>query len=245
MKKIILPLVSAVALSALIGCGQGERSRSVRGVSVKKNISLTSERDSFSYVIGRDIARSMQMFASELNKSVLLSAIVEGLDTTNESKIDENTSRQIQMSVFSRLREEAEAKAKVEAENNALRNTEFFSTNAAREGVNTTESGLQYEILIAGDAESAKPTTESRVEVRYVGTLLDGKVFDETKDDATVKFPVSGVIRGWTEGLQLMNVGSRFKFFIPSDLAYGERGIPGVIPPASALIFEVELVGIE
>jgi len=240
MKKVVLPLISAVAFSALVGCNQG-----AAGVAVKKDISLTSERDSFSYVIGRDIARSMQMFASEVNQNVLVAAIIEGLDTTKAEKIDEATARQIQMAVFTRLREEADAKAKVEAENNALTNLQFFATNAAREGVVTTESGLQYEILIAGDENSPKPKADSRVEVRYVGTLIDGKVFDETKDDATVKFGVNQVIPGWTEGLQLMNVGSKFKFFIPPALAYGERGIPGVIPPSSALIFEVELVGIE
>lgn len=241
MKKVLLPLFSAVVFSALVACNQG----GANGVSVKKNISLTSERDSFSYVIGRDIARSMQMFASEVDQSILVSAIIEGLDTTNEAKIDEATSRQVQMNVFSRIREETEAKARAEAENNTIKNVEFFAENGAKEGIVTTESGLQYEVLIAGDETAAKPTETSRVEVRYVGTLLDGKVFDETKDTSTVKFPVNGVIKGWTEGLQLMPVGSKYKFFIPSDLAYGERGIPGVIPGASALIFEVELVGIE
>ena len=242
MKKVILPLVSAVALAALVGCNQGG---GVGGVSVQKNISLANERDSFSYVIGHDIARSMQMFASELNKSVLISAIIEGLDEKKESRIDDMTARQIQMSVFSRLREQAEAQAKEEAEKNTKTNAEFMANNAARAGVITTESGLQYEILEAGDPTAKKPAPESVVEVRYVGTLVNGTEFDQTRDGNTVKFPVSGVIRGWTEGLQLMPVGSKYKFFIPAELAYGERGIPGVIPPASVLIFEVELVGIE
>jgi len=241
MKKVVLPLVSAVALAALVGCNPGTSG----DVAVRKNITLANERDSFSYVIGQDIARSMSMFAGELNKSVLVSAIIEGLDESKESRIDEATARQIQMNVFSRLREETEAKAKAEAEKNVLLNTEFLANNGNREGVFTTESGLQYEILVAGDPAAAKPTLESRVEVRYVGSLLDGNIFDETRDGATVRFPVSGVIGGWTEGLQLMTVGSKYKFYIPSNLAYGERGIPGVIPPASILIFEVELVGIE
>jgi len=240
MKKVILPLVSVAALAALVGCGQG-----VSGVSVQKNITLATERDSFSYVIGNDIARSMSMFANELNRSVLISAIIEGLDTTKESRIDEMAARQIQMAVFSRIREQAEAKAKEESAKNITANAEFFAANAKREGVTTTESGLQYEVLIAGNPEGKRPTEQSRVEVRYVGTLLNGSVFDETRDGATVRFPVNGVIRGWTEGLQLMTVGARYKFFIPADLAYGDRGIPGVIPPSSALIFEVELVSVE
>jgi len=239
MNKVILPVISAAVLSALVGCSKNG------SFSTKKEISLTTQQDSFSYVIGRDIARSMQMFQKELKRDVLISAIIEGLDTTKVAKIDENTAAQIQRNVFSRLREEAEAKAVEEAEKNNAANTEFFEKNKARPGVFTTESGLQYEVLVQGDLAKAKPTDDNRVEVRYVGTFIDGKEFDKSADTSTVKFPVSGVIRGWTEGLKLMNVGSKYKFYIPSDLAYGNRGIPGAIPPSSALVFEVELVNIE
>ena len=238
MRRVILPIVSAAALAMMVGCNKNE-------FSSKKEIKLTTEQDSFSYVIGRDIARSTQMFQKELKKEILVAAILEGFDTTKTSKIDDNTARQIQRNVFTRLQEEAELKAREESEKNDALNADFFEKNKQKEGVVTTESGLQYEILVVGDNSSPKPTDENRVEVRYVGTLLDGKEFDKTSDTSTIKFPVSGVIRGWTEGLKLMNVGSKFKFYIPSELAYGSRGIPGAIPPSSALIFEVELVGIE
>jgi len=238
MNKVILPVISAAVLSAMVGCSKS-------GGFAKKDISLTTQQDSFSYVIGRDIARSMQMFQKELKSDVLISAIIEGLDTTKAAKIDENTANQIQRNVFARLREEAEAKAVEEAEKANAANIEFFEKNKAKSGVFTTESGLQYEVLVKGDSTKAKPTDESRVEVRYIGTFLDGKEFDKSADTSTVKFPVSGVIRGWTEGLKLMNVGSKYKFYIPAELAYGSRGIPGAIPPSSALIFEVELVNVE
>jgi len=240
MNKVILPVISAAVLSAaLVGCSKSG------GFLAKKEVSLTTQQDSFSYVIGRDIARSMLMFQKELKSDVLISAIVEGLDTTKLARIDSVTAVQIQRNVFLRLRDEAETKAVEEAEKTNAANIEFFEKNKAKPGVFTTESGLQYEVLVEGDVKKAKPTDENRVEVRYIGTFLDGKEFDKSTDDSTVKFPVSGVIRGWTEGLKLMNVGSKYKFYIPSDLAYGNRGIPGAIPPSSALVFEVELVSIE
>ncbi len=120
----------------------------------------------------------------------------------------------------------------------------FLEENAKREGVHVTESGLQYEILKQGKGK--KPTAESTVKVHYAGTLLDGTEFDSSyKRGEPTSFGVGQVIKGWTEGLQLMNVGSKYKFYIPYDLAYGERSAGQSIPPYSTLIFEVELLGIE
>ena len=214
-------------------------------VSVSKNIGeLKTEQDSFSYVIGRDIAGSLKMLLPEINKDILFSALYEGLDTTKESRFDEATERAIMMNVMMRLNEQARAAAEAEGENNKARGAEFLAQNAQRPEVTTTESGLQFEVLEAGDVSSKKPTATSTVEVRYVGTLIDGTEFDRSRDGVPVRFPVGGVIPGWTEGLQLMNVGAKFKFFIPSTLAYGERPLPG-IGPNSTLIFEVELVSVE
>ena len=120
----------------------------------------------------------------------------------------------------------------------------FLASNRARDGVIETESGLQYEIMTMGDGP--KPTTSNKVTVHYVGTFLDGKQFDSSVERGTpASFPVTGVIPGWTEGLQLMPKGSKFKFFIPYALAYGEQGRPPSIPPASLLVFEVELIEIQ
>jgi len=130
-------------------------------------------------------------------------------------------------------------KAKVKAEGET-----FLAENATKEGVQTTDSGLQYKILEEGGGR--KPFADSMVKVHYEGRLIDGTVFDSSyKRDEPLGFPLNGVIRGWTEGLQLMRIGSKFEFYIPYDLAYGERGSPPRIPPCAALIFKVELLEVE
>ncbi len=119
----------------------------------------------------------------------------------------------------------------------------FLDENKRQPGVKTTASGLQYKIIVEGTG--ATPKASDSVEVHYRGTFLDGKEFDSSyKRNETITFPLKGVIRGWTEGLQLMKIGGKTIFYIPSHLAYGERGAPGVIPPDATLIFEVELVDI-
>ena len=129
------------------------------------------------------------------------------------------------------------AKAKEEGE-------KFLAENAKREGVKVTASGLQYEVLEATLGQ--KPKATDTVKVHYEGTLIDGTVFDSSyKRGESISFPLNGVIKGWTEGLQLMSVGSKYKFFIPYQLAYGESGAGASIPPYAALIFTVELLGIE
>jgi len=120
----------------------------------------------------------------------------------------------------------------------------FLAENAKREGVKVTPSGLQYEVLEATLGQ--KPKATDTVKVHYEGTLIDGTIFDSSyKRGESIEFPLNGVIKGWTEGLQLMSIGSKFKFFIPYQLAYGERGAGGSIPPYAALIFTVELLGIK
>jgi FKBP-type peptidyl-prolyl cis-trans isomerase FklB len=130
----------------------------------------------------------------------------------------------------------------VEAQKSA--GIEFLAENAKKEGVIVTESGLQYEILKEGDGSI--PTLSDNVTTHYHGTLLDGKVFDSSvQRNEPATFPVSGVIKGWTEALQLMKTGSKYKLYVPSDLAYGERGAGGDIGPHQTLIFEVELLSIQ
>jgi FKBP-type peptidyl-prolyl cis-trans isomerase len=139
-------------------------------------------------------------------------------------------------------KKQVEAQAAMDAQAEAGRN--FMAENAARSGVSTTASGLQYEVLSKG-AGGAKPTEANSVNVHYHGTLVDGSVFDSSVERGEpVSFRLGEVIPGWTEGLQLMSVGDKYKFVIPSDLAYGPAGA-GPIPPNSPLIFEVELLDIE
>ena len=139
---------------------------------------------------------------------------------------------------FLREQQEAAGKAAREAGEN------FLAENAKREGVKVTETGLQYEVLTP--ALGIKPTPTDTVTCHYEGRLIDGTVFDSSyRRGEPASFPLQGVIRGWTEGLQLMSIGAKFRFFIPFDLAYGAQGAGGSIPPYAALIFDVELIGIE
>jgi peptidylprolyl isomerase len=132
---------------------------------------------------------------------------------------------------------------KLVLENNAIA-TDFLATNKANSNVIETESGLQYQVVQKGEGKS-HPNAKSTVEVHYHGLLLDGVVFDSSIErDQSISFPLNQVIRGWTEGVQLMVVGDKFKFFIPPELAYGNRAT-GKIPPGSLLIFEVELLAIQ
>lgn len=137
----------------------------------------------------------------------------------------------------------AEKKRQAEAEANKAEGETFLAENAKRPEVKTTESGLQYEVIVEGEGE--KPTAESTVEVNYEGTFIDGTVFDSSyKHGESISFPLNRVIKGWTEGLQLMSVGSKYKLYIPYELAYGENGHYN-IPPCAALIFTIELLDIK
>ena len=120
----------------------------------------------------------------------------------------------------------------------------FLEENKSKKGVKVTASGLQYEVLTEGKGK--QPTAEDTVEVHYRGTLINGQEFDSSyKRNSSISFPLNGVIRGWTEGLQLMKEGSKYKFYIPPELAYGERGAGQDIPPHATLIFEVELIKVQ
>lgn len=141
------------------------------------------------------------------------------------------------------MKKQAEAQEAIAAQAQAGR--DFLAENGKRSEVTTTASGLQYEVISRGDASAPKPSATDGVNVHYHGTLIDGTVFDSSVErNEPISFNLNEVIPGWTEGLQLMGVGDKFRFFIPAELAYGESGA-GPIPPNSTLIFEVELLGIE
>jgi FKBP-type peptidyl-prolyl cis-trans isomerase FklB len=195
--------------------------------------------DSFSYAVGLNIANSMKSQGiTNINGTLMQKAINDVFKNTKTALTEE----QANMTLQQKLQEFAQKKsAEQKAEGEA-----FLMKNKNRPGVTVLPNGLQYEILKAGDAAGMKPTAADTVVVHYLGTLIDGTKFDASTDRGEpATFPVGGVIRGWTEILQLMTKGAKWKVAIPSDLAYGDRGAGAQIPPGSALIFEIELLDIK
>lgn len=207
----------------------------------KGEVTLTSKNDSVSYALGVLIGESnkQQMKdapgVDQLNKEILIAAFQKAF-MGDSVQIKAEVANSTVQNFFAEI-------SKVEAEKNTKASEDFLEANKNKAGVITLPSGLQYEIIKAGTG--VKPKAEDQVKCHYHGTTIDGKVFDSSVDrgEPTV-FPVNRVIPGWTEALQLMPVGSKWKLYIPSALAYGERGAGQDIKPNSALIFEVELLEI-
>lgn len=199
--------------------------------------------ENVSYAIGTMIAGNLKQQGVKVDVAELTKGITDILDG-KKARLDQAQCQQVMMAFQQTQMKAQEAKASASSGKNKEEGAAFLAKNGKREGVVTTKSGLQYEVLKKGDG--AKPTATDKVKVHYHGTLIDGKVFDSSVDRGEpISFPLNGVIKGWTEGVQLMPVGSKFKFFIPSDLAYGDRGAGEDIGPGSTLVFEVELLGIE
>lgn len=205
------------------------------------NKPLTTEIDSVSYAIGLDVANNVKRSFDEFDNDLFVQGFVNGSDSTN-LQMDATKAQQLIRAYFQKKQQEELAKAKEEGEKNKAEGEKFLAENKNKEGVHTTESGLQYIVLKEGTG--AQPTADSKVKVHYHGTLIDGTVFDSSVDRGEpAEFGVSQVIKGWTEGLQLMKEGAKYKFFIPQDLAYGANPRPGgAIKPYSTLIFDVELL---
>ena len=201
-------------------------------------LDLSTDETRVSYGIGRQLGDQIR---DNPPPGVSLAAVIAGLSDAFqglESRVD-GTALSASFRVI-RERMQAEAQAKAEAAAGAGR--AYLEENAKRDGVTVLASGLQYEVLVAG--EGAKPSAEDTVRTHYHGTLIDGTVFDSSYDRGQpAEFPVGGVIAGWTEALQLMGTGSKWRLYVPSELAYGAQGV-GSIPPHSVLVFDVELLDI-
>ena len=202
-----------------------------------QTVNLITELDSVSYSLGVNIGGNLKKSSFEdINLYNFEAGIKDVLEKEVEPKISDNQAQAIINSYFSK-KQQKESESVIEEGVNYLRE------NAKREGVTTLPSGLQYEVI--NDGTGPKPTIEDNVTTHYHGTLIDGTVFDSSVDRGEpASFPVAGVIKGWTEALQLMAVGSKWKLYVPYDLAYGERGAGPQIGPYSTLIFEVELISI-
>ena len=241
MRKTIKLSLIAASVLALTACNQEAKKE-------QADVKLDTVAQQQAYGIGasvgnflnKDLADKKEI-GIELDQALLMRGFEDAL--AGNAKIDEEKIREVLTALDESVRTKQEEKAKVESEKSKAEGEKYLADHAKKEGVMVTESGLQYEVMSEG--EGAKPVATDVVKVHYKGTLLDGTEFDSSysRNEPTT-FPLNRVIPGWTEGLQLMPVGSKYKFTIPSDLAYGDRDL-GKIPANSTLIFEVELLEIQ
>jgi FKBP-type peptidyl-prolyl cis-trans isomerase FklB len=202
-----------------------------------KEVNLENELDSVSYSLGVNIGENINKQFEEYSLDNFVAGMKGVLNNEEEPKISGEQATAIIQGYFTK-------KQGQESETMIEEGRKFLETNASKEGVTVLESGLQYEVLAQGDGINM-PKLEDNVTTHYHGTLMDGTVFDSSVDRGEpASFPVNGVIKGWTEALQLMSVGSKWKLYVPYDLAYGERGAGPQIGPYSTLVFEVELISI-
>jgi FKBP-type peptidyl-prolyl cis-trans isomerase len=210
-----------------------------------KNANLKSNQDSLSYAFGIVNYNALSADSLILDPIIVAKAMLDAKD--KEPLMEDAIARSV---IMKYINDREDAKAKQEAELNKVNfqdhiaeNEAFLASNKSKAGVTVTESGLQYEVIKMGTGP--KPALESTVKVHYAGTLIDGTEFDSSvKRNEPAVFPLTGVIPGWTEALQLMPVGSKFRIFLPEAIGYGARGAGEIIQPYSTLIFEVELLEI-
>jgi FKBP-type peptidyl-prolyl cis-trans isomerase len=235
MNRIVIILISLVILLPFLSLATDQNKDS--------DVELKTFADKISYVLGQEIGNGFKESPTDINLELFMRGIKDSIDD-QKSLLDPDEANQIKQE-FSRQVQESRAKRIAAiSEKNQQVEAAFMSENKNKEGVVTTESGLQYMVLKKGDG--SKPTRSDTVTVHYRGALLDGTEFDSSYErDQPATFQVAGVIAGWTEALQLMNVGSKFRLYIPSKLAYGKRGAGGKIGPNEMLIFDVELLEIK
>lgn len=233
MKKSVVCSILLIALTQFFCVAKQD-------VATKPGLKTPSER--YSYMIGLDIGGSLKGLYTEIDYNALLWGIQDVMKE-REHLITDSAMMALKQEFNMEMQTKHMAKMKDDGEKNVKNGDSFLAENKSKAGVTTTASGLQYSVIKQGTGP--KPKATDAVKVHYRGTLLDGKEFDSSiKRGEPVEFPVSGVIPGWTEALQLMNVGSKYKLVVPPSLAYGERGAGPDIGPNAVLVFEVELLEI-
>lgn len=237
MKKTI------IVLPLLLGCMVFAQKKG----TAKTNVAQTTpanytEEQKASYYVGMNIANSMKSQGFDVDVDMLSKAMKDQL--SGEKKLfPEEEMNSFMQSFGQKMNEKKMAQQKAEYEANKKIGTEFLEKNKLNPVIKTTASGIQYEVIKEGDGIN-RPKATDIVKVLYTGKLTNGTVFDSTekRNNEPIEFPLDQVIKGWTEGIQLMSKGSKYKFYIPTDLAYGDRGAGQEIPPGSVLIFEIELL---
>ena len=240
--KLTNILAATVVGLSVVSCSNGQ---------FQQKSSLATEVDSVSYALGLDMANKIKQNFDDMDQGLFVQGFKNGMDSTNlliESKDINNILRTFfqkkQQERMKQMQEEQAKKAEAEFGDNKKAGEEFLAENKTKDGVKTTDSGLQYIVLKEGEGEA--PKADASVKVHYHGTLIDGTVFDSSVDRGEpTEFGVGQVIKGWTEGLQLMKPGAKYKFFIPQELAYGAQQRGQHIKPFSALVFEVELLEVK
>jgi FKBP-type peptidyl-prolyl cis-trans isomerase FklB len=211
----------------------------VSQVHAQETLVLKNQKDKVSYIIGMDIGNNLKKQSVDVDPNILAKGVKDALAGSKPLLSEQDISE-----TMATFQKEMMAKQEEVAKKNKNEGETFLNENKKKEGVKILPSGMQYRVIKAGIGK--KPKSTDTVTVHYRGTLINGTEFDSSyKRGQTVSFPVSGVIPGWTEALQLMEEGAKWQLFIPPNLAYGERGAGGVIGPNATLIFEVELVSIQ
>ncbi|MFO7983872.1 MAG: FKBP-type peptidyl-prolyl cis-trans isomerase [Desulfuromonadales bacterium] len=208
----------------------------------QKSVELETLEQKASYGIGLDFGTQMTESELGLDKAALIEGVKDGFNG-GEAKLTEEELEAVKAEFITKLQEESETEMESAAGENLEEGRKFLEQNADKEGVETTESGLQYKVLTPGTGET--PSKSDTVKVHYRGTLTDGTVFDSSYERGEpAEFPVQGLIPAWQEALPMMKEGAKWKLFVPSELAYGEQGAGQVIGPNEVLIFEMELIEI-
>ncbi len=232
MKKSI---VLGAVIVGLTACSQGQP-------PADKPVALDSDARKLGYAMGMDVGASLGRMGVDADAD----AFVEAFRTSfakGEMRMSSEEAAEVKQTLVQKIQQEKQAKAAAAGEANKSAGIAFLAANKQRDGITTTPSGLQYEVLKA--AEGDKPVATDTVKVHYRGTLIDGAEFDSSyARGKPATFPLKGVIPAWTEGVQLMSVGSKYRIFVPSELAYGEHGVGEKIGPNAVLIFEIELLDI-
>jgi len=237
MKKI-LAFTLAFMLLGLVSC-----QKAAAGPKVLKKEDLDSQKKKVSYAIGLDIGKNFKTRSMDIDYDILFQGLQDS-QKTGEPLLNTEEIQKVMSQFQQDMMKADQEKRQSQGLDNKAKEEAFLKENAAKTGVKVTASGLQYIVITEGTGP--RPKASDTVKVHYRGTLLDGTEFDSSyKRNEPVVFPLSGVIKGWTEALQLMKTGSKYRIFLPSSLAYGEQGAGQVIGPNATLIFEVELIAIE
>ena len=249
-------ILGLLAGSALVACQPEKQEADKVEAEAANQASELKEEEKMGYAIGAKMAEFIRTDLESydlpsLDKEAISRGFVDSLNnkskmTSEEMLVKFQEFQQVMQAAQQQRAEVERQKEKELAEKAKIEGEAFLAENAKKEGVITAESGLQYSVIHQGDEKGAKPSATDTVVAHYHGTFVDGKVFDSSVERGQpTPFPLNRVIKGWTEGLQLMTVGSKYHFVIPSDLAYGPQGRPGAIPGNSVLQFEIELISIQ